>query len=137
MWYYLLSYVIEMKLNYRYFLVLIPIILVVVGQPLAKIGASYINLNNFSISQVLNIFIIAAFICLLLRGLVWIVLLRMFPLAFVYPSLSASYILMVIVSYFVFNEVITVEKIAGSCLIGLGVFCISLAEKDNKPKDTR
>lgn len=129
-----ISRALEMKLNYRYFLVLIPITLIVIGQSLAKIGASYIQLNNFSISQVLNIFIIVAFICLMLRGLVWLVLLRMFNLAFVYPSMSVSYILMLIVSYLVFNEVITVANIAGSCLIALGVFCTSLAEKDNKSK---
>lgn len=122
-------------MNYRYFLILIPITLVVLGQSLAKIGASHIYLNNFSISQVFNIFIIVAFICLLVRGLVWLVLMRMFDLAFIYPFMSVSYILILIVSYLAFSEVITVGKIAGCCLIAFGVFCIGLAEKDNKSKD--
>ena len=121
-------------MNHRYFLILIPITLVVLGQSLAKIGASHIYLNNFSISQVFNIFIIISFICLLVRGLVWLVLMRMFDLAFIYPFMSVSYILILIVSYLVFNEVITVGKIAGCCLISVGVFCISLAEKHNKSK---
>lgn len=102
---------------------------------MAKIGASNISLNNFNISQVFNVFIIVSFICLLVRGLVWLVLMRMFDLAFIYPFVSVSYILILIVSYLLFNEVITVGKIAGSCLISFGVFCISLAEKDNKSKD--
>jgi len=122
-------------MNHRYFLILIPITLVVLGQSLSKIGASYIYLNNFSISQVFNVFIIVAFICLLARGLVWLVLMRMFDLAFIYPFMSVSYILILIVSYLAFKEVITVGKIAGCCLISFGVFCIGLAEKDNKSKD--
>jgi len=60
---------------------------------------------------------------------------RTFDLAFIYPFVSVSYILILIVSYLAFNEVITVGKIAGSCLIASGVFCISLAEKHNKSKD--
>ena len=122
-------------MNYRYFLILIPITLIVIGQSLAKIGASNIYLDNFSVSQVFNIFIIVAFICLSVRGLVWLVLLRMFDLAFIYPFMSVSYILILIVSYLAFNEVITVGKIAGCCLIAFGVFCIGLAEKDNKSKN--
>ena len=122
-------------MNHRYFLVLIPITLIVLGQSLAKIGASNIYLNNFSISQVFNIFIIGSFICLSVRGLVWLVLMRMFDLAFIYPFMSVSYILILIVSYLLFNEAITVGKIAGCCIISSGVFCIGLAEKDNKSKD--
>ena len=122
-------------MNYRYFLILIPITLIVLGQSLAKIGASNISLNNFSISQVFNIFIIGSFICLSVRGLVWLVLMRMFDLAFIYPFMSVSYILILIVSYLLFNEVVTVGKIAGCCLISSGVFCIGLAEKANKSKD--
>ena len=122
-------------MNYRYFLILIPITLIVLGQSLAKMGASNIYLNDFNISQVFNIFIIAGFICLLVRGLVWLVLMRMFDLVFIYPFMSVSYIFILIVSYLLFNEVITTGKIAGCCLISSGVFCISLAEKANKSKD--
>lgn len=122
-------------MHYRYFLILIPITLIVLGQSLAKIGASHIDLSNFSISQVFNIFIIVAFICLLARGFVWLVLMRTFDLAFIYPFISVSYILILIVSYLAFDEVVTVGKIAGSCLIASGVFCISLAGKHNKLKD--
>ena len=114
---------------------MIPITLIVVGQSLAKVGTSYIDLSNFSIGHVFNIFIIVAFICLLLRGLVWLVLMRTFDLAFIYPFISVSYILILIVSYFAFDEVVTAGKIAGSCMITFGVFFISLAERRNKSKD--
>ena len=114
---------------------MIPITLIVVGQSLAKVGTSYIDLSNFSIGHVFNKFIIVAFICLLLRGLVWLVLMRTFDLAFIYPFISVSYILILIVSYFAFDEVVTAGKIAGSCMITFGVFFISLAERRNKSKD--
>lgn len=124
-----------MRMNSRYVLVLIPITLVVVGQSLAKIGASHIDLDSFSISQAFNIFITIAFVLLLIRGLVWLILMRAFDLAFIYPFMSVSYILILVVSYLAFNEVVTAGKIAGSCLIASGVFCISLAERHNKLRD--
>ena len=89
-------------------------------------------MTGFSVLQFFNIFTIIACICLILRGFVWLILLRKFDLVFVYPFMSISYILILIVSCILFKEAITIGKIVGSFLITGGVFSISLGEKKTR-----
>jgi len=116
----------------HYYLILIPVILMVLGQSFGKIGAGHVSLTGFSVLQFFNIFTIIACICLILRGFVWLILLRKFDLVFVYPFMSISYILILIVSCILFKEAITIGKIVGSFLITGGVFSISLGEKKTR-----
>lgn len=119
----------------HYYLILVPIILIVLGQSFGKIGAGYISLTDFNVWHFLNIFTIVACACLILRGFIWLILLRRFDLAFAYPFMSIAYILILIVSYALFNEVMTIGKVAGCCLITFGVFFFSLGEKKNKGRE--
>lgn len=119
----------------HHYLVLVLIIFTVLSQSFAKIGARYISLADFSIGQFLNIFIILAFACLAARGIFWLLVLRKFDLSFAYPFTSISYILILAVSHFLFNEPVTPAKIGGCLLITAGVFFISLGEANNRKRN--
>jgi len=104
----------------------------VVGQLLAKLGSKSIHLENFSIFQFFNILIISAFICMFIRGLIWLFIIKQMNLSFAYPFISLSFVLILIISYIFFNERITLGKILGSSLIILGIIFNSLGEKKRK-----
>jgi len=50
-------------------------------------------------------------------------------LVFAYPVMSINYILVLLVSYFVFNEEIVSTNLIGAGLIGLGVVLVGVGEK--------
>ena len=112
----------------HYLLVLIPMLFVMVGQTLAKYGAQEIQKTD----TIVNAYIIAGYAMLLLRGFVWIFILKKVKLSFAYPLMSVTFILILAISYFIFDENITFNNLLGSCLIMGGVIVISLGEINEK-----
>ena len=112
----------------HYLLVLIPIIFVMVGQTLSKYGAQEIKKTD----TIINIYIILGYTMLMLRGFIWIFILKKVKLSFAYPLMSVTFILILAISYFMFNEDITFYNLLGSCLIMGGVVFISLGEINEK-----
>jgi len=112
----------------HYLLVLIPIFFVVVGQTLSKYGAQEIKKSD----TILNVYIILGYTSLLLRGFIWILILKKIKLSFAYPLMSVTFILILAISYFLFNEEITFYNMLGSFLIMGGVAFISLGEINEK-----
>lgn len=115
-----------------YFLIIISIGLVVIGQIFGKIGSTNISISDFNLMQFFNLFIVLGYTCLIAQGLIWLIVLRRFELSFVYPFMSLSYVLIPPVSYFVFDEIVTAWKVVGSCLIIIGIASIALGKKENK-----
>jgi len=66
--------------------------------------------------------------CFLLRGLLWVFLLRKIKLVVAYPLMSIGYVLVLVLSYFLFDEVITPGKAAGASLLVCGLLLISMGE---------
>ena len=112
----------------HYLLVLIPILFVMVGQTLTKYGAQEIKRTD----TIVNIYIILGYTMLLLRGFIWIFILKKIKLSFAYPLMSVTFILILAISYFIFDEDITFYNLLGSCLIIGGVVFISLGEINEK-----
>ena len=55
-----------------YYLLLIPVFLIVIGQMSTKYGATYLNESSVENSYLgLNLFIMAGYFCLVVRGGVW------------------------------------------------------------------
>ncbi|GAB4261259.1 EamA family transporter [Thermincola ferriacetica] len=100
-----------------YYLILLSLFLMVFGQIMSKMGSSYESL--------FNVFVVVGYAALLLRGLVWLFILKRLPVSFAYPMMSLSFVLILVASYFVFGEAITLYKLLGSLLIIAGVFFIS------------
>jgi multidrug transporter EmrE-like cation transporter len=55
----------------------------------------------------------------------WLVALSKIELSVAYPMLSVGYILLMILSYFLLNEAITVHKVIGTLLVVVGITLIS------------
>lgn len=116
-------------------LIVIPIFLVVLGQTFVKIGSQYVSIQIFNLFDFLNIFIILGWLCLILRSIVWVLLLREFDISFIYPLISVSYIFILIVSVTFFNDSYTIGKVIGVILISIGASLIGLVKtKNNKNK---
>lgn len=55
----------------------------------------------------------------------WLAALSRVDLSFAYPFASLSYIIMLLASWQLFNESISLMRLAGTLVIGIGVFLIS------------
>jgi small multidrug resistance pump len=55
----------------------------------------------------------------------YLIAIRRIPLSVAFPSISLSYIVVMIIGGIVFGEAITVAKIAGVVLIGVGVWVLN------------
>ena len=108
----------------RYFFILIPIIFITAGQTFSKYGAQEIGKTN----NIINIYIILGYTMLILRGFVWVFILKKVKLSFAYPLMSVTYIIILAISYLLFNEEITFYNLLGCCLIIGGVTFVSFGE---------
>ena len=113
-----------------YLLLLIPITLLVVGQISTKYGS--LLLNNASPETFffrLNPYIAVGYSCLVLRGIIWVFILRRIELSVAYPLLSTSFVIILIFSYYLFGEQIPPLKVIGTFFIIAGVISIGFSNK--------
>lgn len=105
-----------------YLLLIIPLILIVLGQSSAKLAGT-------STAGRLSIFFgLATYFFFALRGFVWAIILKRMKLSVAYPVLSLSFPLVLLVSFFVFGETVSIYNILGACLIAGGLVLISRGE---------
>ncbi|MBE1446251.1 multidrug transporter EmrE-like cation transporter [Paenibacillus sp. OAS669] len=62
-----------------------------------------------------------------LSSIFWLLALKQFPLSTAYPMISLSYILVMVLSFFLFQETLSVQKWCGAILISAGVLVIARA----------
>jgi multidrug transporter EmrE-like cation transporter len=74
-----------------------------------------------------NPWVISSLIAAFLAFLCWVVALSKFQLSVAYPFMSLSFVLVVLMSAVLFNESVTIFKIAGIMLIVLGIIVGSRA----------
>ena len=55
----------------------------------------------------------------------YLIAIRRIPLSVAFPSISLSYVVVMIIGGIVFGEAVTVAKIAGVVLIGVGVWVLN------------
>lgn len=113
-------------------LILTSVFLGALGQILVKVGAPSLKLNFagvnifYSILNILKNFpVMIGIISYGISFLVWIKVLSKVELSYAYPMVSLGYVLVMLFSYFVFKEHITLPRILGTFLIILGVFFIA------------
>jgi drug/metabolite transporter (DMT)-like permease len=104
-----------------------------VGQVLLKKGMGATGPLTLVPDQILNLLIGLATNPFVLAGLFvygistvfWLTALSRVDLSFAYPFVSLSYILMLLASWQIFNENISVLRVAGCLVVGLVVVLIS------------
>ena len=115
-------------------MVLVPVLIGVVGQILLKKGMSEVGQFDFgAISQILpqfiraflNPYVFMGFVFYFLSSLFWMIVLSKVQLSVAYPMLSLGYVFVLIASWFLFKEPVTVIRWLGVLVIMLGVTLIS------------
>ena len=107
----------------------IAIVLTVSGELLLKHGMNQHGVLEFestNVPQVLwrlftNPFILMGFTLIFSGSIFWLGVISRVPLSYAYPMLSTSYVLVVFASWAFLGEALTLTRIAGVCVIMLGV----------------
>lgn len=76
-------------------------------------------------SAISNQFVVLGFLCYAVSAASWLVILSRVELSFAYPLISIGYIMVMILSKYLFNEAVTGYRIAGTLLVCGGVFLIT------------
>lgn len=112
-------------------LILVSILLGVGGQLSMKQGSNVVGSINFSeplqflLSAFMNIYVVGGLFLYFLSSLIWIVVLSRVDLSFAYPLISIGYILVLLLSAFLFKEKVLPIHYGGVLLIVIGVFLIT------------
>jgi uncharacterized membrane protein len=113
-------------------IIIIGIIFAAFGQVSWKLGMNQAGqlsaLNYTTISTVLlNPYVLLGFVMYGLSTIFWLIALSKKDLSFVYPFISLTYILVLVLSSLVLKESIGLTKIAGTLAIIIGLIIISRA----------
>jgi drug/metabolite transporter (DMT)-like permease len=123
----------ELQMNVAIFYILISVLGGAVGQVLLKMGMSSLGAMTFSVDHLGNLLWRLATNPLVVGGLMiyacgtlfWLLALSRVDLSFAYPFASLSYVLMLLASWLLLNEHISLTRLAGSFVIIIGVLIIS------------
>jgi multidrug transporter EmrE-like cation transporter len=83
---------------------------------------NHILLTIFKIFTLPNV--ILGLVMYAISAFFWLIALSKLDLSIAYPTLSIGYILVMILSFFLLNETITIYKISGTALIMMGIFLL-------------
>ncbi|MFD0676204.1 MULTISPECIES: cation/cationic drug transporter [unclassified Paenibacillus] len=105
-----------------YFFIFISILLGAFAQILMKIGTGK---AETMIKIFLNPYVMSGLVLYGLSAITWIFAISKVQLSFAYPMVSLGYVLVFVLSYFVFKEPIGILRCAGLLTIVAGVVMIS------------
>jgi multidrug transporter EmrE-like cation transporter len=123
----------------NFLLIIFSVLLGVLGQLSLKHGVTMVSgsgtseiLHSLSVRSVLgflqsaitNMFVVLGFICYAISAASWLVILSRVDLSLAYPLISIGYIVIVILSKYLFDEPVTSLRIAGTLLVCAGVFLL-------------
>lgn len=111
----------------KFLLLFSSLILAVLGQIFLKKGIMESSLSFSSLSILKTIFtpfVFGGFMAYGFSAIIWLFVLQKFQLSIAYSSLSLTYIIIAILSYYLFNEPLTIGKFVGMGFITLGVYVL-------------
>jgi multidrug transporter EmrE-like cation transporter len=103
-------------------LVLVSVFVGAIGQLSLKYGSTT---NPALKSLFLNWYTSAGLLLYVVSAFLWILALRRIELSIAYPFVSIGYIVVIVGSYFIFNEQVNLMKIAGIIFILIGIVFIA------------
>lgn len=118
-----------------YLYIFFTIVLTVYGQIILKwrlnqLGDIPLSVSDkvaFLIKSLFDPFIFSSFFSAFLASLFWMAALKEFQLSKAYPMMSLSFICVLFLSYYFFDESLNLQKILGTCLVVAGIIIISKA----------
>jgi multidrug transporter EmrE-like cation transporter len=116
-----------------YIYILLTIILTVYGQLILKWRLSFFGSfpTNFKeqllflVQVLIDPFVLSSFAAAFLASLTWIAALTKFDVSYAYPFMSLSFIIVLLLSYLLFNEPLTATKVLGIIFILIGLYIAS------------
>ncbi|MDA8064809.1 MAG: EamA family transporter [Thermaerobacter sp.] len=98
------------------------------GQLLLKAGVDqvgHLSVGPRLFDAAFQPLVLAGFLCYGVSALLWLVVLSRSQLSFAYPLLAINYVLLVLLSAAFLGESLSWPKLAGSLIVGLGVFVLT------------
>ncbi|MCS6821948.1 MAG: EamA family transporter [Microscillaceae bacterium] len=80
----------------------------------------------FLLRALFDIYILSGMIATFVASIAWMAAMSKFALSYLYPFSMVSFVLVFVLSYFLFQELITWKKVIGLLLISVGVILIGL-----------
>ncbi len=123
----------------NFLLILFSVVFGVVGQLSLKHGVGLVSAQSsqrivhsldlksmvsFLSNAALNKFVILGFLLYLISAASWLIILSRMDLSLAYPMISIGYILVVILSRYIFDEPVTALRIVGTLFVCFGVFLL-------------
>jgi multidrug transporter EmrE-like cation transporter len=123
----------------NFLLILFSVVLGVLGQLSLKHGVTAVSemgssgiTHSLSLRSILtflqgaagNTYVLLGFLCYVVSAGSWLVILTRVDLSLAYPLISIGYILVVVLSKYLFDEPVTSLRIAGTLLVCAGVFLL-------------
>ena len=105
------------------------VLLSVLAQSTALALGKAAALGYDGIERYLSLQYIGSLAALMVQALVWQQALKRYPLSVAYPFMSAVFLIIPVVSFFVFDETISVGQIAGAVLIAAGTVMLNRTVK--------
>ena len=99
------------------------------GQVFWKIGMNSVGaIDNFSISGIISMFlnplVVLGLIMYGLSTVFWLIALSQKDLSFVYPFISLTFIIVLLLSHFVLKEHVSTARIIGTIIIVIGLMVV-------------
>lgn len=107
-----------------YLILLLPLILIVGGQSCAKLAGT--TFGEEPLPGML--FGLGTYLFFGVRGVVWAIIIKRLKLSVAYPVLSLSFPLVLLVSFLIFGERVSLYNIIGAFTVVAGVLLISFGE---------
>ena len=108
-------------------IILISVIFAAIGQVAWKFGMNQIGTLSLSslVSALLNPFVLLGFVMYGLSTIFWLIALSKKDLSFVYPFISLTYVLVLLLSSMLLKESIGINKFIGTLIIITGLIMIA------------
>jgi len=106
----------------NFVLTIVCVLGIAIGQILFKQAARTLDPGNGLIAMATNGWLLTAFVLYGGATLLWIYVLRTTPLSFAYPLFALAFIIVPLLSAFVFGEPVRLSYFVGGALIVAGVF---------------
>jgi uncharacterized membrane protein len=118
----------EGKMN-TIIIILIGILFASLGQVFWKIGMNSIGaIDNFSISGIISMFfnpiVLLGLFMYGLSTIFWLIALSKKDLSYVYPFISLTFIIVLILSHFILKEQVSTARIVGTIIIVVGLMVV-------------
>lgn len=80
---------------------------------------------GYVIALLMNPWVMSGIVATFLAGVSWMLVMTKFEISYAYPFVSLNYILVLVAGFLLFQETISITKLAGSALVVLGIIVIA------------